>query len=361
MLTPRDIHEIGFAKAVFGGYDMEAVDDFLEIVADDYAKLYKDNAVLKSKIKVLVDKIEEYRQTEDSMRMALLTAQKTSEDLLKRAKHESTTIVAGAEAQADARLSETERMLAFENSRLLEAQRETYEFIQRTKKLIEIYNAFLEKIENTSLGQSPKAAPSQAAPSLNRTEKAPADEDVTVYAPEKKEPAAPENNALETAPAAPEDASDEPEEIPEQAEAENSRPDAAADAEASSQLSADDFVAPSSVDAGQDAQPENSEEPEEEKAEEPLSAEVTEEEKQSFADVFDDISDSISQQLGIEENQQEQAGDETPTSEESQDEDSLYAATMRLFYDDDDDSRTPRPKFNFENLQFGSNYDNSDK
>ena len=344
MLTPRDIHEIGFAKAVFGGYDMEAVDDFLEIVADDYAKLYKDNAVLKSKIKVLVDKIEEYRQTEDSMRMALLTAQKTSEDLLKRAKHESTTIVAGAEAQADARLSETERMLAFENSRLLEAQRETYEFIQRTKKLIEIYNAFLEKIENTSLGQSPKAAPAQTAPSLNRTEKAPADEDVTVYAPEKKEPAVPENNALETAPAAPEDASD-----------------AAADAEVSSQLSADDFVAPSSVDAGQDAQPENSEEPEEEKAEEPLSAEVTEEEKQSFADVFDDISDSISQQLGIEENQQEQAGDETPTSEDSQDEDSLYAATMRLFYDDDDDSRTPRPKFNFENLQFGSNYDNSDK
>ena len=96
MLTPKDIQDVGFAKSVFGGYDMEAVDDFLEVVVSDYAKLYKDNAVLKTKIKVLVDKIEEYRQTEDSMRMALLTAQRTSEELLNRAKDKSTSIVAGA-------------------------------------------------------------------------------------------------------------------------------------------------------------------------------------------------------------------------------------------------------------------------
>ena len=60
------------SKAVFGGYDMSAVDDFLETLTTDYAALYKENAILKSKIKVLVEKVEEYRSTDDAMRMALL-------------------------------------------------------------------------------------------------------------------------------------------------------------------------------------------------------------------------------------------------------------------------------------------------
>ena len=30
MLTPQEISEKEFTKAVFGGYDMSAVDDFLE-------------------------------------------------------------------------------------------------------------------------------------------------------------------------------------------------------------------------------------------------------------------------------------------------------------------------------------------
>ena len=52
MLTPQDIQNKEFVKAVFGGYDMQGVDDFLEELTDDYAALYKDNAILKSKIKV---------------------------------------------------------------------------------------------------------------------------------------------------------------------------------------------------------------------------------------------------------------------------------------------------------------------
>ena len=61
MLTPQDIQDKVFAKAVFGGYDMTTVDDFLEDVMAVYAALYKESAVLKSKIKVLVEKVEEYR------------------------------------------------------------------------------------------------------------------------------------------------------------------------------------------------------------------------------------------------------------------------------------------------------------
>ena len=100
MLTPQDIQNKEFVKAVFGGYDMAAVDDFLEEIASDYAAASKENAVLKSKIKVLVEKVEEYRATEDAMRAALLTAQKMSDEMLTDAKAKSDAIINEAKAQA---------------------------------------------------------------------------------------------------------------------------------------------------------------------------------------------------------------------------------------------------------------------
>ena len=76
MLTPQEVSGRAFSKAAFGGYNMAMVDEFLDELTDDYTSLYKENAALKAKLKVLVDKVEEYRATEDSMRAALLTAQR---------------------------------------------------------------------------------------------------------------------------------------------------------------------------------------------------------------------------------------------------------------------------------------------
>ena len=100
MLTPQDIQNKEFGKAVFGGYDMAAVDDFLEELTDDYASLYKENAILKSKMKVLVEKVEEYRATEDAMRMALVTAQKTGDSITRDATEKSTAMVSEAEEKS---------------------------------------------------------------------------------------------------------------------------------------------------------------------------------------------------------------------------------------------------------------------
>ena len=77
MLTPQQIQETSFEKALFGGYDMDSVDDFLEPLTEDYITLYKENSVLKSKMRILVEKLEEYRKNEGSMQNAILAAQKT--------------------------------------------------------------------------------------------------------------------------------------------------------------------------------------------------------------------------------------------------------------------------------------------
>ena len=53
---------------------MQAVDEFLEPLTEDYITLYKENALLKSKMRVLVSKLEEYRQNEASMKDAILVS-----------------------------------------------------------------------------------------------------------------------------------------------------------------------------------------------------------------------------------------------------------------------------------------------
>ena len=50
-MTVQEIQEIGFEKAVFGGYDMKSVDTFLERVAEEFAAMQKENAAMKAKLK----------------------------------------------------------------------------------------------------------------------------------------------------------------------------------------------------------------------------------------------------------------------------------------------------------------------
>ena len=57
MITPQQIEQVSFSRATFGGYDMQSVDEFLEPLTEDYVTLYKKNALLKSKMRVLVSKL----------------------------------------------------------------------------------------------------------------------------------------------------------------------------------------------------------------------------------------------------------------------------------------------------------------
>ena len=92
MFTPQEIQEQTFSKAVFGGYDMQQVDEFLEPLTEDYITLYKENSVLKAKMKILVEKLEEYRRQESSMQNAILAAQKTCEQMTAEAEKLSDTM-----------------------------------------------------------------------------------------------------------------------------------------------------------------------------------------------------------------------------------------------------------------------------
>ena len=99
-MTPQDIREKVLEKTVIGGYDIAAVDQFREEAAVALADGQKEVAVLKGKMKVLVDKIEDYRSTEDAMRLALVQAQKVAKQITEDAKAKADQTIAEAEEYA---------------------------------------------------------------------------------------------------------------------------------------------------------------------------------------------------------------------------------------------------------------------
>jgi len=159
MLTPQEITEKAFVKAVFGGYDMTGVDDFLEELSADYAALYKENAILKGKLKVLVEKVEEYRSTEDAMRMALLTAQRMGEEITTEANKKKEETIHSAELEAQARISETSKRIADEELRLKVAAKETGKFIELSQAIMRKHMEFLSKLETARRAVQPAPEP----------------------------------------------------------------------------------------------------------------------------------------------------------------------------------------------------------
>lgn len=159
MLTPQEVSTHVFSKARMGGYNMAMVDEFLDTLTDDYTTLYKENAALKAKLKVLVEKVEEYRATEDSMRATLLTAQKMASQMVKDAEAEKAKLLDNAEADAAARKAELEAEIAAVSERLRLAKEESAAFIANMRRLCNSELEFLDGVPAIQIDIAPKAAP----------------------------------------------------------------------------------------------------------------------------------------------------------------------------------------------------------
>ena len=148
MFTPQEVSEKVFPKASFGGggYSMAAVDEFLDALTEDYTALFKENVTLKAKLKVLAEKVEEYRSTEEAMRQALLTAQKMAAKLVQEAQAEKEQILSDARTEAQAEIHRLDDERQAEERKLRAAQEKTAEFIRRSDELCKAQSAFLQSL-----------------------------------------------------------------------------------------------------------------------------------------------------------------------------------------------------------------------
>jgi cell division initiation protein len=191
MLTPQEVSEHGFSKASFGGYNMAMVDEFLDQLTEDYTALYKENASLKAKMKVLADSLEEYRATEKGMRRALLAAQQAADEMVKEAESRKGELLRDAEADAQAKTAQLRRQINDEQARLDAAKAATAEYVAQVREACRKQEASLDKLDSIS-------APTVSSPSVEQTAQA-IEQSVQRLIEEEEEEAAPQQDGEEPA------------------------------------------------------------------------------------------------------------------------------------------------------------------
>ena len=184
MMTPQEAEARVFTKARFGGYNIQQVDTFLDTLIEDYGALYQENATLKSKMKLLVDKVEEYRSTEDAMRKALHSAQKMADELIQEGEAKKAAAIEAAVTEAreqseavraqlvlqeeaeQAKLDALRTDLANEEVRLEAARAATTAYVAKLKELYTQELTYIGSLSSLTAAdvQARKEAEAQPAP-----------------------------------------------------------------------------------------------------------------------------------------------------------------------------------------------------
>ena len=158
MIQPHELKRAPFTKAV-RGYNPTEVDEYIEFLIDKYTQLYKENAELERKLHVTSSKYEEIAANEESIRSAVLKAQKLSEAIVSNARKKADEIVFTIEDRCKEVLEENTAKLEEEKKRLAELRKLSLDFRNS------LYSQYLEHVK--SVRDMPLPSPETVDEDLN--------------------------------------------------------------------------------------------------------------------------------------------------------------------------------------------------
>lgn len=141
-MTLQDIRNVEFTKG--RGYRAEEVDDFIDECVAEMERILRENAETNQKMKALADKLAEYRNDEDNIRSALLSAQRTGDAILREAEAKAKALLESAQQDADAARRELLTQVESEREELARIKREVAAF---KEKMLDIYKEHLSLIK----------------------------------------------------------------------------------------------------------------------------------------------------------------------------------------------------------------------
>ncbi|MCR2025909.1 DivIVA domain-containing protein [Anaerotruncus colihominis] len=151
MLNPNEIANKRFDKVMGQKYRADEVDNYLAQVADSMNDLLEEKQELEKKLIVLADKLEEYKDDEESLRSALLGAQKLGDSVVRDAKAKARDILEDAEARANMIVEDAKMEIERQQAGFVRMQREVATF---KSKLQLAYKQHLELIASIPVDEN---------------------------------------------------------------------------------------------------------------------------------------------------------------------------------------------------------------
>ena len=136
MIAPIEIENKEFKKGL-RGYREDEVDEFLDLVKEDYEQLYRENADLKEKIRLYQEQINKYENIEETLKATLITAQSAAEDTCSAANKKAKIIVEEAELRS-------RQIIEQANNRVIEIRKEYDSLVKEFKIFRNKFKSLLE-------------------------------------------------------------------------------------------------------------------------------------------------------------------------------------------------------------------------
>lgn len=145
-LTPLDIHHKEFNHAL-RGYNEAEVDEFLDQVADELERLFKENIDLSERIEAAEGKVHGYQDMERTLNNTLVSAQRSAEEIIAKAEHEASIVLKDAEVKAKEIIHGALQQKQKATSDLVRIKQAEESFRASFKKLLDVHLGAIKEIE----------------------------------------------------------------------------------------------------------------------------------------------------------------------------------------------------------------------
>lgn len=185
MITPMDIHNKTFSRQI-RGYAQDEVNTFLEELAKDYERIYREHREMEEEMDTIRTKLRNYEKMEATMSNTLVMAQETADNVKKNAHKEAELSIREAQNEAHKIVADAEAARRRMNGDLLKTEGDMNLYIE---KLLSNFKSALALIESAKAVKAPQPVEEGTAKPAPAAEAAPAAEEAPEADAPKEEPA----------------------------------------------------------------------------------------------------------------------------------------------------------------------------
>ncbi len=144
-ITPLDIRKQSFKKS-FRGIDPEEVQAFLEMIAEEFERLNRENLEFKGRERTLESEVQRYRDLEETLQQTLRTAQRAADNVHENAKKEARLIVKEADIRGNHAIEKARNHVQMIRNEIVELKNQRDQFASRLQALIQAQQDSLAQV-----------------------------------------------------------------------------------------------------------------------------------------------------------------------------------------------------------------------
>jgi len=157
LMTPLDIYNKEFNKTFsVWSYNVDEVDDFLDLVGEAYEYIYLENEELNKELTELKERLRDYKEREETLSKTIDTVKTTADNQQQNAKQEAEAIIRNAQSKAELIIEkaevQAEKVLKEADKQIAEKRREYKNLIEHeqlfTIKFKTLLNTYLTMLED---------------------------------------------------------------------------------------------------------------------------------------------------------------------------------------------------------------------